>query len=261
MIRKTLRAVALSSCLIAAPFAHGSATITNFSDLWWTPSESGWGANVTQQADLMFVTFFVYGFNGQPTWYSALLIAQGQQPDGSTLFTGNLYQSTGPYFGGSFSVQPVVTTHVGSASFRGFSTNDATLTWVIGNVSVVKDVERLTLRADNYGGQYIGGTSDITSNCTLPSRNNLLTEESGVFTVTHVGSVMEIRSPTCTYTGTHTQQGQISRLDGNYTCTNGATGESTFFDLRVEPGGLSGRYFGSDTSCSFTGNIGLARRK
>ena len=261
MIRKILRALALSSCLLAAPFAHGGANITNYSDLWWTPSESGWGANITQQADLMFVTFFVYGVNGQPTWLSALLVAQGQQPDGSTLFTGNLYQSTGPYYGASFGVQPVVTTYVGSASFRAFSTNDATLIWVIGNVSVVKEVERLTLRADNYSGSYIGGTSDITSNCTLASRNNLLTEESGVFSVAHVGNVMEIRSPTCTYTGTHSQQGQISRMDGSYTCTNGAAGESSFFDLRVEPGGLSGRYFGSDTSCSFTGNIGLARRK
>jgi hypothetical protein len=132
---------------------------------------------------------------------------------------------------------------------------------VVGNVSVVKEVTRLPLRTDNFGGDYIGGTSDITSRCALASRNGIRTEESGVFTVTHVGSVMEIRSPTCTYSGTHSQHGQVSRLEGNYVCTNGATGIANFFDLRVEPGGITGRYTGADTSCEFTGNIGLGRRK
>ena len=242
-------------------FAHASATISNFSDLWWTPSESGWGANVTQQADLMFVTFYVYGPTGQPIWYTALLVDQGEQSDGSTLFVGNLYQSSGPYYGGSFNAQPVVTTHVGAASFRAETTTDATLTYVVGNVTAVKEVTRLSLRADNFGGSYLGGTSDITSNCSIASRNDLRTEEFGVFTVAHVGSVMEIRSPTCTYTGAFSQHGQVSRMQGSYTCTNGATGLSNFFDLRVEPGGITGRYFGSDASCEFSGNIGLGRRK
>ena len=70
----------------------------------------------------MFLTFFVYGFNGQPTWYSALLIAQGQQPDGSTLFSGNLYQSTRPVLRRLVHRAARRVDHVGSAPFRGSST-------------------------------------------------------------------------------------------------------------------------------------------
>ena len=40
------------------------------------PSRAG-ALNVTQQADVMFLTFYVFGSNGQPTWYTALLLDQG----------------------------------------------------------------------------------------------------------------------------------------------------------------------------------------
>lgn len=261
MNARFLRALALTICLSATAPAAASPTLTNFSDMWWTPAESGWGVNVTQQADLMFLTFYVYGTNGQPVWYTALVVDQGPQADGATLFAGNLFQSSGPYFGGPYNASFVNTTLAGSASFRGTSTTAATLTYVVGNVTVVKQVERFLLRADNLAGNYLGGTSDITSNCTLASNNGFRSEESGVFTVAHIGSVMEIRSPACTYSGSQQQQGQVSRFDGGYTCTNGASGTVSFFDLRVEPGGLSGRYTGRGSSCDFSGNIGLARRK
>ena len=256
-----IRTLFLSLCLAAAAPASASSTLTNFSDLWWTPAESGWGLNVTQQADVMFLTFYVYGSNGQPTWYTALVVDQGLQTDGSTLFSGNLYQSSGPWFGGPYNPSLVNTSHVGSASFRGTSTTAATLTYVVGNVTVVKQIERFLLRTDNFAGNYLGGTSDITSNCALASNNGFRSEESGAFTVAHIGSVMEIRSPACTYTGSHQQQGQVSRFDGSYTCTNGAFGTVSFFDLRIEPGGITGRYAGNGSSCDFSGNIGLGRRK
>lgn len=261
MNTNSLRALVLSLCLAATAPATASSTLTNFSDLWWNPAESGWGLNVAQQADVMYLTFYLFGPNGQPVWYTALVVYQGLQADGSTLFAGNLFQSTGPYFGGPYNASLVDTSSVGSASFRGTSTTTATLTYVVGNVTVVKQIERFLLRADNLSGDYLGGTSDITSNCALASNNGFRAEESGVFSVAHVGSVMEIRSPGCTYTGSQQQQGQVSRFDGTYACTNGAVGTISFFDLRVEPGGISGRYIGNGSSCDFSGNIGLARRK
>ena len=260
-LARTLRAFALSLCIAAATPLFASSTLTNYSDLWWTPAESGWGVNVAQQADVMFITFYIFGPTGQPVWYTALVVDQGVQPDGTRLFSGNLFHSTGPYFGGPYSASIVNTSHVGSASFRGTSTTEATLTYVVGNVSVVKQIERFSLRADNFSGSYLGGTSDITSNCVLAANNGFRSEESGVFTVAHIGSVMEIRSPACTYTGSHQQQGQVSRFDGNYTCTNGASGTVSFFDMRIEPGGISGRYTGHGSACDFSGNLGLARRK
>ena len=54
---------------------------------------------------------------------------------------------------------------------------------------------------------------------------------------------------------------EVGRVEGTYACGNGASGEITFFDLRVEPGGISGRYTGRGSGCDFNGNLGLARRK
>jgi hypothetical protein len=261
MNAKSMRALALSLCLAATAPASASSTLTNFSDLWWTPAESGWGVNVAQQADVMFLTFYVYGPNRLPLWFTALAVDQGPQSDGSTLFAGNLFISNGSYFGGPYDPSAFVTASVGTATFKATSPTSATLTYVASGVTVTKQIERFLLRVDNLAGNYLGGTSDITSNCVPAANNGFRSEESGVFTVAHIGSLMEIRSPGCTYTGSHQQQGQVSRFDGNYTCTNGASGTVSFFDLRIEPGGLSGRYTGRGSACDFSGNVGLARRK
>ena len=258
---RALRAMLLSLCVLASAPSFASATLTNYSDLWWTPAEAGWGVNAAQQADLMFLTFYVYGANRQPVWYTALVVDQGAQPDGTTLFAGNLYQSAGPSFAGPFDPAEVTTTAVGTATFRARSTTSATLTYVVNGVTVNKEIERFALRPDNLAGSYLGGTSDITSSCTIPANNGFRSEENGAFTVTQVGTVFELRSPTCTYTGTHSQKGQVGRVEGTYACGNGASGEITFFDLRVEPGGISGRYTGRGSGCDFNGNLGLARRK
>lgn len=258
---RRVRAIVLSLGLAAALPAAGSATLTNFTDLWWTPAESGWGLNIAQQADTMYVTFYVYGQNGQPTWYSALLVHQGPQPDGSTLFAGSLDAYTGPYFGAPFNPVFVAGSRVGNATFRATSTTAATLSYNVGTVTVTKAIERFLLREDNLAGSYLGGTSDVTSSCIVPGNNGFVSEESGAFTVAHIGTLMETRSPGCTYTGSHAQQGQVSRFEGNYSCGNGASGSIAFFDLRVEPGGISGRYTGRGSGCDFAGNIGLARRK
>ena len=264
MIREStraLRAILLSLCLAASAPAFASATLTNYSDLWWTPAESGWGVNAAQQADVMYLTFYVFGPNRQPVWYTALVVDQGAQSDGTTLFAGNLFQSTGPWFGGAFDASTVATTSVGTATFRARSTTAATLTYVVNGVGVTREIERFLLRTDNLTGSYLGGTSDITSSCAVPSNNGFRSEENGAFTLTHVGTLFELRSPTCTYTGAHEQKGQVGRVEATYACTSGASGEVTFFDLRVEPGGITGRYTGRGSSCDFNGNIGLARRK
>ena len=50
-----LLAAALSAiCAVAA-----AAVGTNFSDQWWNPAESGWGASILQQSDILFVALFV----------------------------------------------------------------------------------------------------------------------------------------------------------------------------------------------------------
>ena len=41
--------------------------VTNYTDMWFNPSESGWGVNVTQDYNgPIFATFFVYTATGAP---------------------------------------------------------------------------------------------------------------------------------------------------------------------------------------------------
>ena len=109
---------ALGAMLVVTAPAHASTSTTNFSDLWYNASESGWGVNVSQQADVMFVTFFVYGPNRQAIWYTATLFAQGVTVDGSLFFAGDLYQTSGPWFGGPFNPNNVSYRKAGGRRFR-----------------------------------------------------------------------------------------------------------------------------------------------
>ena len=264
-LMRSLRAFVAAAMVAATGGAHASATLTNFSDLWWNPDESGWGLNIAQQADLMYVTFYVFDRSTQPTWYAAVLLHQGTQPSGAELFAGPVYRSTGPHNGGVWDATEVKTTAIGQAQFRATSTTQATMSWQINDggipLATTSSVQRFTLRDDNLGGTYVGATSDVTLNCANPANNGLVTNETGAFTVVHVGTAVEIRGPRCTYSGARAQTGQTSRIEGRYSCNDGAAGSFQFFDVKIEPGGLVGRYTGTGSFCEFAGNIGLGRRK
>src|SRR5688572_19807496 len=55
---------ALASTLLAvSPVARA----TDYADLWWVPTESGWGMQTAQQGNLLFITLYVYDTNRYPT--------------------------------------------------------------------------------------------------------------------------------------------------------------------------------------------------
>ena len=64
MLKRLLPTV-LSLALLAVPLP---AAATDYTDIWYLPSESGWGVNLIQAEDVIFVTLFIYGPNNQPTW-------------------------------------------------------------------------------------------------------------------------------------------------------------------------------------------------
>ncbi|HVE51503.1 MAG TPA: hypothetical protein VNG69_18015, partial [Casimicrobiaceae bacterium] len=260
-----LRIAALAFGIGLSGLAQASSTLTNFSDLWWSPNEAGWGLNIAQQSDVMFLTFYVYGRDSQPVWYTALLFFQGQQASGAQLYSGAMFRSAGPSHGGIYDPSRVTTTPVGQAQFLATSINNATVSYQIndvnGPISTSRPIERFLLKQDTLAGNYLGGTSDVTSQCTNPSNNGIISEEAGPFVVIDLGTRVEIRGPVCSYVGNKQQLGQVTSINTTYTCTTGAVGSASFFDLRVEPGGISGRYTGVGSNCVFTGNIGLGRRK
>ena len=258
---RPLKAALFCCALGMAQLAGATAFSTNYSDLWWNPNESGWGVNVTQQDDTLFATFFVYTLDNKAHWYISTLRFQSLGTDGSPTFGGGVFETTGPWFGGTFNPTDVTIQNVGTATFKGIGATRATLQYSVRGVGTTKQIERQTLRANSMAGLYLGGTSDITFGCTIPSRNNLLTEDGGGITITQNASLVTIRTPTCTFTGTYEQKGQVGAMDSAYQCTTGATGTASFSELYVETTGITGRYTGKGDGCNFVGNIGGARRK
>ncbi len=259
------RARALLLALMFCGCTHAGATslTPNFSDLWWNPSESGWGLNVTQQSDVVFVTLFVYNANTQAVWYSATLNLVSSTSGPEYVFTGDLYQTAGPPFSNApYMPGAVVYRRVGAMTFDAFSSFTAQLQYSIDGVSVTKQIGRLTLRANTIVGSYLGSTSDISSGCINPANNGRRTEDPGPISIVQAGSQVVITAPTCVFTGTYSQQGQTGRIDnGAYVCSNNAAGSITFTDIYVEQSGIIGKYSGHDLTCNFQGNIGGTRRK
>jgi lysyl endopeptidase len=115
---------------------------SNYQDLWWNPSESGWGINFAHQGNILFGTLFVYGLGNQDRWFVASGMTQGS--DG--VFRGDLFYTNGPAFNsaawGSISIRPV-----GNISVRFFDGANGTLSYTIEGVSVTKTITRQVFAA------------------------------------------------------------------------------------------------------------------
>ncbi len=122
----------------------------NLTDLWWNPSESGWGFNVIQHpSGVMFATWFVYAADGRATWY----VVPNARPIGAgTGFFGAVYRTTGPAFcadndpcpGLPFDPAAVNVVQVGQASFdfNPFDYERAFMTITIEGKTVSRNVRR-----------------------------------------------------------------------------------------------------------------------
>ena len=245
---------------LCAPLAHATTTGINYSDLWWNPSESGWGVNIAQQADTLFATFFIYGDGGQAVWYSVTLTLQAVGPTGQPVYAGPLYLTSGTPIGQPYNPALQKYREVGTATVEFAGAANALLTYSVDGIAVAKQITRQTFATNSLVGSYIGGLTDETFNCRDPNRNGLVTTEAGAIEITQVGSTLTIQGPTCMYEGDFVQQGQVAKVDGRYECNNLAQGAVTFQAMLSEQGGIVGTYVGRDSSCEFRGNIGAMRR-
>lgn len=266
-MKKLVAAIATALCVSSV---HANTITTDFTDLWWIPSESGWGANVIQQQDILFVTFFVYGQNNQPTWYVGSAVQYQGLINGQFTFTGTLYQTTGPYFGAAtFDPNSVTNRPVGSITFRTGSSTTATITYTVDGVSVVKNVQRQTWRNQDFSGSYRGGIIGTYSGC---SSGNGPYESPAILTVTQNGTSITIHEAggsgntayTCTYTGTYVPSGNSGTASGSGSCSDGFSQNWEASEMKVGldffAAAFTARLGGSSNSCLFSGRIGGIRR-
>jgi len=252
---------------VAGIFAHAAfaASTTNLSDQWWNKGESGWGASVLQEDDTLFIDVFVYGQDTKSTWYTGAAVYQGVSARGHLIFSGDLIATTGPYYGAPiFDPGAVTRQKVGTITMDVDSVDTATLTYSVNGVVVVKSVTRQFWKMENLAGSYYGGFVYNLSGCVPASLNGPVTEFSAI-TVSQVGAAITISESvvgggSCTYSGTLSQAGHMGTIQGTYSCSNGAHGTFTAFELEVNISGLTGRFTANNQYCpTIQGRLGGLR--
>jgi len=121
--------------------SSSSGPAYDFTDLWWNPSESGWGLNLIQHPNgIIFAIWYTYDTNGKMTWYH---VPTGTWTDSMT-YTGTLYAVAGPAFSvNPFNAANVKRTPVGNATLSFASSSSGTWSYTVDGVSGSKPISRL----------------------------------------------------------------------------------------------------------------------
>ena len=139
----------LAALLFGAAFASAPAhAYTPESGIWWNPNESGTGAVIEVQDNLMVVAAYVGDAQGDAIWYTATAFLQG-----NALFEGSLDLTEGsqcigcPYLG-----LPTVVPGAGGPLRIVFDPDDetrASLTWANGRTIPIERFEFYTRRPED----------------------------------------------------------------------------------------------------------------
>ena len=223
------------------------ARASQYTDLWFNPRENGWGMNVVQQLETAFVTLFVYGADGKPTWYVAsdarvIAYATGGLP----VFAGTLYRTDGPWHGGPFDAARFHITPVGTITMEALAIDRMRVEYTADGVGpITREVIRMTwqypLVAANYAAQFVMRESipgQAPYGTRLYQADVLLHfEDSQAFM--RVDDHLGVR---CEYRGPFIQSGKIARASGSFTCDGGDAPAGTFeiSDFEVSPHGVTG---------------------
>ena len=242
MLKRLLPAV-LSLALLGVPLP---AAAIDYTDIWYLLSEFGWGVNLIQAEDVIFATFFIYGPDNQPTWYVAIIYR-----DANGNFSGSLYSTVGPYFGGPWNPAIYAPTLAGTASFTPSSAYQGTLTYILtGGPTVTKAIERQTLKSIVIGGSYVGGQSGTYTSCSDNSLNGSYIDKYGLSVSQVTGGTTTLTftydsGATCTMSGSLEQHGQLYRIPGaTYQCTGTLTFNTTatMEEIKATAQGIEGRF-------------------
>ncbi len=139
--RSTLLSLAAQAARIAPPpytalYAAGAQGVTrfdiaNYQGLWWNPSESGWGVNLAQQGDLIYLTWYTYDEAGRPSWLAMLATRKSDNT-----FTGDVIEVHGsPYTAAPYDAAAKRAAVVGSGTLTFADDNTATFAYSAKSVS------------------------------------------------------------------------------------------------------------------------------
>lgn len=252
----------LLSIWLCAPFASANTFTTDLTDIWWNPNESGWGVNAAHQRETVFLAIYVYGTDNRPTFFTSTATFTGQAPSGALVFSGPLFQTTGPWFGTFFNPASVSARQVGTATFTAF-VDAATLNYTVDGTPVTKALTRFTFRNNDLTGSYAGVFRETSASCTNPANNGTVESTVGV-SITNGATTLAITTnengSICNYSGNYRQSGRMGSSTGTYTCA-GLTGAYDMIEIEANPSGITARYTAQDNFCSqISGRFAVVKR-
>lgn len=258
---KKFAAFLLSLCLFS-PFVSANTFTTDLSDLWWNANESGWGVTASHQREVVFLTFFVYGTDNRPTFYTATATYTGQSGSGALNFSGQMIQTTGPWLGTFFNPNSVTRRVVGDVTFSAF-VDAATLTYSVDGTVVNKALTRQTFRLNELTASYAGVIRQTAAGCANPANNGTLENIVGVSIAnsdTNFAMTTNGNGLVCNYAGNYRQGGRMGSSTGTYTCP-GISGSYEMLEIEANPSGMTARFSASDNTCSqISGRLAIVRR-
>jgi lysyl endopeptidase len=110
----------------------------NYTDVWWNPSESGWGVNIGHQGNVLFSVIYTYERDGSPVWLAASAVR------GSLgIYSGDLIKVSGPAFNANpWNPAAVTRTPVGRANLVFTDKDSGVLSYTYQGTTVTKSISR-----------------------------------------------------------------------------------------------------------------------
>ena len=215
----------------AQSFTIDTSAASPLTGLWWNPSESGWGATITQQSSVIFVTMFVYDGSANPLWYTVSCPIVGASCSGDMLKFRGGATPTSPWQGSAINF-----VKVGTMSLT-FSGNDTgTLVYTLDGFSGSKQITRQIFGPPapiipGLAGQWQGAIIETRSNCSQ-AQNNGGRATYGQYDIGTVGSttgpisisLAGVTGLQCTYTGNFATNGARLQANGSLSCNDGKRG-------------------------------------
>jgi hypothetical protein len=250
-----IRRLFLATLLLVSA-ASASANVYN--DVFYDVAEPGWGLFVKQSNTFQFLAFFIYGPDGQPTWYTAQLT-----DDGTGNYTGGLYAHTGTFFPLPWNPadrEPQPSPQVGTASFQPIDIYHATLTYTVNGVgTATKAIVRQTLTGYQMAGNYSGSMAGSITGCADPTKDipvfrgryNLAVTQVGDASATLVFTFVDATYSgiVCTASGALNHLGRLYQAVGTLACTgpaqDGVARPGTIDSLHPTGQGIEGRITGA----------------
>jgi hypothetical protein len=101
-------------------------------DMWWNPTESGWGMSLIQHNDGLFAALYIYDSAGNPTW---VVMPNGSWDSSHTIYSGAIYEPKGTPFYNYDAQRLQIGTALGSLTITFHDANNATLDYTIRDAS------------------------------------------------------------------------------------------------------------------------------